>query len=129
MPRKALVLSIACAGALTIAGAALAGNGGLLPPAPHSPNAERIRQAYIFVLVFAAIVFVVVEGILLTMIVKYRRGRRPRAADGLQIHGSTRLEVLWTVVPVLILAAIGAFVFVKLPGIANPPAASAADSA
>jgi len=66
--RKALVLSIACAGALTVAGAALAGNGGLLPPAPHSPNAERIRQAYIFVLVFAAIVFVVVEGILLTMI-------------------------------------------------------------
>ena len=127
--RKALVLSIACAGALTVAGAALAGNGGLLPPAPHSPNAERIRQAYIFVLVFAAIVFVIVEGALLVLIVKYRRGRRPRAADGLQIHGSTRLEVLWTVVPVLILAAIGAFVFVKLPGIANPPAASAADSA
>ena len=129
MRLKALVLSIACAGALTIAGAALAGNGGLLPVAPHSPNAERIRQAYIFVLVFAAIVFVVVEGALLALIIRYRRGKRPRDADGLQIHGSTRLEVIWTVVPVLILAAIGGFVFVKLPGIANAPPASAADSA
>jgi cytochrome c oxidase subunit 2 len=127
--RKALVLSIACAGALTIAGAALAGNGGLLPVAPHSPNAERIRQAYIFVLVFAAIVFITVEGALLALIVRYRRGKRPRAADGLQIHGSTRLEVTWTVVPVLILAAIAAFVFIKLPGIADAPAASAAESA
>ena len=127
--RKALVLSIACAGALTLVGAALAGNGGLLPPAPHSPNAERIRQAYIFVLVFAAIVFVAVEGALLTLIVRYRRGKRPRTADGLQIHGSTRLEVIWTVVPVLILAAIGTFVFIKLPGIADAPPASAADSA
>jgi cytochrome c oxidase subunit 2 len=126
---KVLVLSIACAGALTIAGAAVAGNGGLLPVAPHSPNAERIRQAYIFVLVFAAIVFVCVEGALLVLIVRYRRGKRPRSADGLQIHGSTRLEVIWTIVPVLILAAIGGFVFVKLPGIADAPAASAADSA
>ena len=55
------------------------------------------------------------------MIVKYRRGKRPRTADGLQIHGSTRLEILWTVVPVVILAAIGNFVFVKLPGSRTRP--------
>ena len=43
---------------------------------------------------------------------------RPRARRrGPQIHGSTRLELIWTVVPVVILAAIGAFVFYKLPGI------------
>jgi cytochrome c oxidase subunit 2 len=116
------------AGALVLAGAALAGNGGTLPPAPHSPNAESTRQAYIFVGIFAAIVFIAVEGGLLFLIIRYRRGKRPRAADGLQIHGSTRLEIIWTVIPVLILAAIAIFVFLKLPSIADAPAASAADS-
>jgi cytochrome c oxidase subunit 2 len=125
---RALVLWFACAGALALASSAIAGNGGVAPLEPHSPNALHTRQAYWFIMVFVAIVFVGVEGALITLIVKYRRGKRPRAADGLQIHGSTRLEVLWTVVPVVILAAIGIFVFVKLPSIANAPAASAADS-
>ena len=94
---------------------------------PHSPNAVRIREAYIFVLVFAAIIFVIVEGTLIAFITRYRRGKRPRNLDGAQIHGSTRLEVLWTVFPAVILTAIAGFVFYELPGIANPPAASAAD--
>src|SRR5262249_50106146 len=84
--------------------------------------------AYIFVLVFAAIVFFGVEGALIFMIVRYRRGKRARDADGLQIHGSTRLEIIWTVVPVVILAAIEGFVFLSLPKIRDVPKASAADS-
>jgi cytochrome c oxidase subunit II len=125
--RNALVLCIACAGAVAFAGAALAGNGGVLPPSPHSPNADNTRLAYIFILVFAAIVFVLVEGGLIFLITRYRRGNRPRSADGLQIHGSTRLEIIWTVVPVLILVAIATFVFLKLPVIADAPTASAAN--
>jgi cytochrome c oxidase subunit 2 len=126
--RKALVLGVACAGALSLASSAIAGNGGALPVSPHSPNAQNTRDAFIFVGIFTAIVFVGVEGALIVLMAKYRRGKRARSADGLQLHGSTRLEVLWTVVPVLILAAIGAFVFVKLPSIANAPSASAATS-
>ena len=118
---------ISCAGALTLAGAALAGNGGLLPVTPHSPNAERIKDAYIFILVFTGIIFVGVEGVLLAFVIRYRRGKRPRSVEGPQIHGSTRLEILWTVLPVVVLAVIGGYVFYKLPGIANPPVASAAD--
>jgi cytochrome c oxidase subunit 2 len=125
--RKALVLGLAGAGALVACAAAGAGNGGTLPPVAHSPNAHRIREAYLFVLVFAAIVLVIVEGALIVFVVRYRRGKRPRSADGLQIHGSTRLEVIWTVLPVLILVAIGTFVFIELPGIANAPKAAAAD--
>jgi cytochrome c oxidase subunit 2 len=113
---------------LTLAASALAGNGGTFPLSPHSPNAEHTRQAYLFVLVFTAIVFVGVEGALIGLIVKYRRGKRARYADGLQLHGSTRLETIWTVVPVVILAAIATFVLLKLPSIANAPKANAADS-
>ncbi len=113
---------------LTTAGVALAGNGGFLPAPPHSPNARRITHDFIFVGIFTGAIFLLVEGALIAFAIKYRRGKRPRTAEGPQIHGATRLEIVWTVVPVLILAAIGTFVFWTLGGIADAPKASAADS-
>jgi cytochrome c oxidase subunit 2 len=119
-----LVLSVV---ALVAATGALAGNGGFLPPTPHSPNAHRIVDAYYVVAAFTGAIFVIVEGALIAFIVKYRRGKRARTAEGLQIHGATRLEIGWTVAPVVILALIASFVFYKLPGIADAPSAAAAD--
>jgi cytochrome c oxidase subunit 2 len=119
-----LVTSVA---ALASTAAAYAGNAGFLPASPHSPNAKRVTDAFIFVSIFTGVVFLIVEGALILFIVKYRRGKRAATAEGPQIHGSTRLEILWTVVPVLILAGIGTFVFYKLPGIADAPKAAAAD--
>ena len=113
--------------ALLVTGIAYAGNGGFLPGEAHSPNAHRIDDAFIFVAIFTGIIFVIVEGAQLAFIIKYRRGKRARTADGPQIHGSTRLEVLWTVLPAVILAVIGGFIFWELPGIANAPKAAAAD--
>ena len=113
--------------ALVATGIAYAGNGGFLPGEAHSPNAHRIDSAFIFVSIFTGVIFLIVEGALIVFIIKYRRGKRPRTVEGPQIHGSTRLEVLWTVVPVVILAMIGTFVFWELPGIADAPKAAAAD--
>ena len=113
--------------ALSATGIAYAGNGGFLPGEAHSPNAHRVHQAFVFVAIFTGIILIVVEGALVAFIVKYRRGKRARAAEGPQIHGATRLEIIWTVVPVVILAAIGSFLFYKLPGIAHAPSAAAAD--
>ena len=125
--RNYLVLATVCAGALLLTATALAGNGGLAPEAPASPGASSIRESWWFITAFTAVVFIGVEGALVAFIIRYRRGRRPRNQDGLQIHGSTRLEILWTVVPVLILVVIGTFIFVKLPTIADAPKASAAE--
>jgi cytochrome c oxidase subunit II len=119
-----LVTSLAT---LAFAAAALAGNGGFLPGEPHSPNAHRVHDAFIFISIFTGVIFIGVEGALVLFIVKYRRGKRPRTAEGLQIHGSSRLELIWTVIPVVILALIGTFVFYKLPGIADAPSAAASD--
>lgn len=126
--RRALI-AISGTSVLTLvtAAAAFAGNGGFLPPPAHSPNARRVTDAFIFVGIFTGIIFLIVETALILFIIKYRRGKRAATADGLQIHGATRLEIIWTVIPVLILAAIGTFVFVKLPGIADVPKASAAN--
>ena len=113
--------------ALATASIAYAGNAGFLPANAHSPNAHRINDTFIVVAIFTGIIFLAVEGVLIAFIIKYRRGKRPRSAEGLQLHGSTRLEIIWTVIPVVILAAIGSFVFYELPGIADAPKAAAAD--
>jgi cytochrome c oxidase subunit 2 len=103
---------------------ALAGNGGFSPVNPASPNAEAINQSYLFISIFAVAIFLLVEGLLVLFVVKYRRRRRPRDQEGAQIHGSNRLELAWTVAPVLILCAIGSFVFWKLPVVEDVPASA-----
>jgi cytochrome c oxidase subunit II len=113
--------------ALATSAIADAGNAGFLPGEAHSPNAHRIDDAFIFVAIFTGIIFLIVEGALIAFIIKYRRGKRASTAEGPQIHGSTRLEIIWTVLPVLILAVIGSFIFYKLPGISDAPKAAAAD--
>lgn len=112
---------------LSTAVVAYAGNAGFLPGEAHSPNAHRVDTAFIVVAIFTGIIFVGVEGALVAFVIKYRRGKRPPTAEGPQIHGSSRLEFIWTVVPVVVLAFIGAAIFYELPGIANAPKAAAAD--
>jgi cytochrome c oxidase subunit II len=123
--RKLTVLGLVLGVALALAGVAVAENGGFTPEAPHSPNAERIDQAYLWIGYFALAVLVVVETALIWFVFKYRRRSRPRTVEGPQIHGATKLELIWTTIPVLILAAIAAFIFYKLPGIEDVPKASA----
>jgi cytochrome c oxidase subunit II len=123
--RKTLVLVLAFGAALAFAAVAYAGNGGFAPPTPHSPNARRINDSYVWISIFALAIFVLVEATLLWFVVKYRRRGRPRTEEGPQVHGATKLELIWTAVPVLILAAIASFIFYKLPGIQDVPAAKA----
>jgi cytochrome c oxidase subunit II len=69
-------------------------------------------------------IFLLVEGALLLFVIRFRNAGRPRDAEGPQIRGHTRLELVWTAIPVLILAGIITFVFYKLPGIKDIPAAT-----
>jgi cytochrome c oxidase subunit 2 len=122
---KLLVIAGALAAPLFAAATALAGNGGFAPVAPESPNAHAIKQSYLFITIFTFAIFLLVEILLITFVIRYRRRKRPRDADGAQIHGANRLELAWTVGPVLILFVIATFVFVKLPTIQDVPAAAA----
>jgi cytochrome c oxidase subunit 2 len=123
--RKLLFLALLVGAALAFAAVAYAGNGGFAPETPHSPNASRINDSYKWIAIFTAAIFVVVEGSLLWFVFRYRARGRPRTAEGPQIHAHTRLELIWTLIPVLILAAIASFLFYKLPGIRNVPSARA----
>jgi cytochrome c oxidase subunit 2 len=125
--RRLVAFSLLTVAALGFAGSALASNGGISPVAPESPNAVRITDAFWVILAVTGVVFLIVETALITFIIRFRRRGRPRDAEGPQIHGATKLEVIWTVIPVLILAGIVSFIFYKLPGIEDTPPASAGE--
>jgi cytochrome c oxidase subunit 2 len=119
--RALLLLAVSPLLAAIAAPAAL---GQATPVTPESPNAEGIRDAYLFVSIFVVGIFLLVEGLLVAFAVRYRRRRRQRFEDGAQIHGATRLELAWTAFPVVVLFLVAAFVFVELPGIKDVPAAT-----
>jgi cytochrome c oxidase subunit 2 len=90
---------------------------GLTPVDPDSPNTERIADLYWFVAFWAAVVLLSVAVPLVIFVVRYRSRGRSRTVEGPQVHGSTRLEIAWTVVPIVILLIVTVFTFYKLPGI------------
>jgi cytochrome c oxidase subunit 2 len=124
--RTPLAATLVLLAALALPAAALADGAGFTPVEPKSPNAERINESYLWISIYTAAIFVLVQGSLIYFVVRFRRGKRPADAEGPQIRGNTNLEIAWTVFPVLILVAIGSFLFYKLPGIADVPEADAA---
>jgi cytochrome c oxidase subunit 2 len=123
--RKLPFLLLLAIAVLATAGVAAAANGGLTPPTPRSPNAHRINDAYYVVAGFTGLIFLIVNVAVIVFIVRYRSRGRSREVEGAQVHGHTRIEVIWTVIPVVIIALIGSFIFYKLPGITGPPATAA----
>lgn len=125
--RRFFISGILVAGLVVIVGvgflAWIGSRGGLTPVRPASTGAAGIQDIYVFIGAFASGIFLVVTIPLVLFAIKFRRGERDRAVEGPQIRGHLRLELLWTAVPVLILVAIGAFTFVKLPGVRAASAA------
>ena len=127
MRRRAGVLVLVALLGLVLAHAAFAGDSaGLSPRGPDSPQASDIEDVYWLLIAITGAIFVLVEGALIIFIVRFRNRGRSRTLEGPQIHGATRLELIWTAAPVVILAVIITFVLVKLSGVdkANPASAA-----
>jgi cytochrome c oxidase subunit 2 len=82
---------------------------------PASPPAESIRTLAVLVLAITAFIFVVVEGILLYSIIRFRRrapspyplpsggeGRVRGPGEPPQVYGSKPIEIAWTAAPALV---------------------------
>ena len=71
------------------------------PPAGVTTEGKEIRALYDLVFVFAAVIFFLVEGLIVWSVIRYRR--KPDQDDlPVQTHGNNVLEVVWTVVPAAI---------------------------
>ncbi len=74
---------------------------------PAGPYAQGPHDLIVPVLWIALAVFILVQGLIIFAIVRFRQRKdEPEDELPLQVHGNTRLEIVWTIIPAVILAAI-----------------------
>ncbi len=91
---------------------------------PQGPYADKIHELFIPVVWIAAIVFVIVEGGIVLILLKYRH-RKGQERMPAQTHGNTRLEIGWTILPSLVLAVLAVFTVQGIWDLASDPPANA----
>jgi len=72
---------------------------------PRSAEAESIDKLWDFILLLGTAVFIVVGGALAYAIIRFRK-RPGNEQEPKQIHGNTRLEIAWSIIPVVLLVII-----------------------
>src|SRR5579859_597367 len=119
-----MVASVISATVLLMTSAPALANGlSLIFPDPVSPNGQRIYNLYLLITIPAVLIFVGVELALLWIIFRYRR----RSPDhwGASWHGNTTVEIIWTVVPTIVIAVIAFISYQELVQDFTPEAANA----
>jgi cytochrome c oxidase subunit 2 len=69
--------------------------------APASPQAEHIRHLTVLVFAITGFIFVVVEGVLIYCVVRFRRRGSETPGEPPQVYGSQPIEIAWTAAPAL----------------------------
>ena len=85
----------------------LAGCSGPYPQSTLEPRgdfAEMVDSVFMKTVYLATVVFILVEGALLWAVFKFRG--KPSDPDPHQIHGSTVVEIVWTIIPAVVLAIV-----------------------
>jgi cytochrome c oxidase subunit II len=95
----------------------------LTPEYSPSRNASDIHTLYVIALAIGAVIFLLVEGVLITSLIRFRQRRG--GEEPAQIRGNTPLEVGWTLGAVGILVILAAITFVYLNDITNPERSTA----
>src|SRR5712671_3080427 len=70
--------------------------------APISTPAQSIFDLSLLVMAIAAAIFIIVSGLLAYSIVKFRRRSNEDGREPPQVYGSARVELAWTITPVII---------------------------
>ncbi|HVB99316.1 MAG TPA: cytochrome c oxidase subunit II, partial [Candidatus Dormibacteraeota bacterium] len=70
--------------------------------APASVPADEIYHLALFVIGITIGIFVVVGGLLVFAVIKFRRRKDDNGREPPQVYGSTQIELAWTVLPALI---------------------------
>lgn len=98
---------------------------GCTPDHPQStfnvagPVAASQLTLFYWIFAVAVFVFIVVVGILLWAVFKYRRKLGDK--DPVQIHGNTKLEIAWTLLPAIILVFVAVPTVITIFDNANSP--------
>ena len=119
MPRRLLLTALAAVVFASLIWVTPAFADTFTPESGGSPNADDIDTLYKLTLYIGIVIFLLVWGVLIWSLVKYR-ARREGVAH--QIRGNTPLEIGWTIGAASILVALTVVTFLYLDDIQNPPA-------
>ena len=114
MPRRTLIPTFVAALIATAIGIFL-GLGAIdwFPP-QASVQAHNTDRLYYVLVVVTVPIFVLVVTVILYSVWQFRMRPGQELQDGAPIHGDTRLEFIWTVVPSILILAMVAYSFVVL---------------
>ena len=82
-------------------------------PVNATSTTHKIDTLYDVLLIVSVPIFVLVMTVAIYSVVRFR-ARPGDIGDGAPIHGNTRLEVVWVLVPTLIVTALAAYAWVVL---------------
>jgi cytochrome c oxidase subunit 2 len=83
-------------------------------PTDASKQAHNIHTLYDVLLIASVPVFVLVETVVLFSVWKFRMRPGQEEMDGPPIHGNTRLEVVWTAVPAILIVSLCTYAYTVL---------------
>ena len=102
---RRLVLVAVAAVALVLAACSEVKNNGQNSLEPKGPQAQKIYDLFVPILIIAIVVgiAIIVATVFLALKFRHKKGTNENPK---QVHGNTRLEIGWTIIPALILAVI-----------------------
>jgi cytochrome c oxidase subunit 2 len=93
-------------------------------PTQASVQGSRIDTLWDVLLIASVPVFVLVETVVLYCAIKFRMKPGEELKDGPPIHGNTRLEIIWTAIPAILLVGLCTYAYVVLTDIEKAQANS-----
>lgn len=80
---------------------------------------QQVDQAFYYILGISVVLLTLITLTMVVFVVKYRRSRHPEPAD---IRGNWKLEVVWTVIPTIIVLTMFSFGWSSYTGLRSVPA-------
>jgi cytochrome c oxidase subunit 2 len=80
-------------------------------PSQGSRQAGNIHTLYYVLLIASVPIFVLVETVVIFSVWRYRLRPGDEQVDGPPIHGNTRLEVVWTVLPAVLIIGLCSYAY------------------
>jgi cytochrome c oxidase subunit 2 len=83
-------------------------------PATGSRQAKNVHTLYTVLLIATVPIFVLVETVVIYSVWKFRMRPGDEKKDGPPIHGNTRLEVVWTALPAVLIVGLCTYAYTVL---------------
>jgi cytochrome c oxidase subunit II len=92
-------------------------------PAADSIQADKIDTLWDVLVIATVPIFVLVAVVVVFSVIAFRMRPGEENLDGPPIHGNTRLEVIWTAVPAMLIIGLIAYAYIVLHDVEKAPAA------